>query len=764
MIRRLATVVCARPRTVVVGWLVLFVLAAPFGLALNAHLKAGGFTDPRSSAGDAAAVLERAFHIPPHTLLVVLHTDAGQVTDFVPAARASAAGLADVTAVRDYGDDPALLSQDRRTTLLTVSVNASDTVAQNLAPTLSSAVSGAVHGAQVDVTGQPALDYALNVHSKKDVEHAEMIAFPVLFVVLLLVFRSVAAMLVPIGVAVVAITCTQGLAYGIAHVVDLQILFTNALSLIGLAVAVDYSLFIVKRFREELRRGGDVPAAVTTAMATAGHSVVFSGLAVMTALLALFVPRIMVFASIGLGGFMVTAVAMAASMTLLPAVLRLLGHRIDWGTVRLGGRAAIPTATAAAGTVPPPVPRLYRRPAIVLALAVAGMLALAWPMTALRLEVPVASASILPADDEARKGFDLVRANLQARDLFPVQVVLTSSGGAGGTARLVDAATRAAAVAAKTPTVGGVSSVASLGLRRDALITAIDSDRASLPVGARTALDQLWSTGAGETAVTQLVVTPTADPDSTATHDLVRRLRSELPAAAGSGVTVAVTGVTAQGVDFDHVVVRSMPVIIGLVAVATFLILLAAFGSWAVPVLALAFNGLVVTAGLGALVLICQHGLHQSVNSVTPVLLFAVMFGLSIDYMVIMMSRIKEFHSAGEPYSWAVLGGLGRTASMVNSAALVMVAVFAAFATAQISVVQQLGIGLALAVILDTVVIRRVILPAALLLAGPRVWRRPGAPTAPIAPDAPAVPIVPELAGTVPELAGLAGNARQVSS
>ncbi len=341
-------------------------------------------------------------------------------------------------------------------------------------------------------------------------------------------------------------------------------------------------------------------------------------------------------------------------------------------------------------------------------------------------------------------------------------MVLTSSGDAGGTARLVDAATRAAAVAAKTPTVGGVSSVASLGLGRDALITAIDSDRASLPPAARAGLDQLWSTGAGETAVTQLVVTSTADPDSTATHDLVRRLRTELPAAAGSGVTVAVTGVTAQGVDFDHVVVRSMPVIIGLVAVATFLILLAAFGSWAVPVLALVFNGLVVTAGLGALVLICQYGLHQSVNSVTPVLLFAVMFGLSIDYMVIMMSRIKEFHAAGEPYSWAVLGGLGRTASMVNSAALVMVAVFAAFATAQISVVQQLGIGLALAVILDTVVIRRVILPAALLLAGPQVWRRTAGPTAPAAPAAPTVPGVPEMAGSVP--AGLAGIAKQVSS
>src|SRR5690606_26066701 len=362
--RRLISFAIHRPKSVLAGWLMLVALAAPFALQLGGALKAGGFSDPRGEATLAQETLEQAFGDAPNSLLIVLHDPAGAVTGEVPAARATAERYAEVVAVVDHRTEPAWLSSDGHTTFLRVDFGTDNTTVQNLVPDLEGAVRQATADhVDVQVTGAPALDYALNTQTKKDVTRAEMIAFPVLFVVLLLVFRSVASMLVPLVIAGVTLALAQAIGYGITQVTDLNSLFTSVSSMIGLAVAVDYSLFIVKRFREELAAGRDVQEAVERSMATAGHAVWFSGLAVVVALSGQLIPRTMSLTRTSLGGVTVTVVAVVLTTTMLPAVLRLFGHRLNWGRLPgpLGGRveagASAPVATS----------RLDRRPGFLLA-------------------------------------------------------------------------------------------------------------------------------------------------------------------------------------------------------------------------------------------------------------------------------------------------------------------------------------------------------------------------------------------------------------
>ncbi len=715
-----------RPRMVLAAWLLLLAAAVPFALQLEGGLKAGGFSDPRGASAQAQHTLEHAFHEAPNSLLVVLHDDGGHVAASVPAAR-SAVPVKGVTAITDYRTHPEWLSRDGRTTFFQVGFGSDNTTVQNLVPTVRADVTAKVPGAvRVDVTGAPALDYALNVHSAQDAARAEMIAFPVLFVVLLLVFRSVAAMAVPLVMAGFTLAITEAIGYGMARVTDVNSLFTNIVSMVGLAVAVDYSLFIIKRFRDELAEGHEVPEAIERSMRTVGHSVVFSGLAVAVAMSALFVPRAMSFTSIALGGVTVTAIAVAMATTLLPAALRLLGHRINWGTLRRRGRAAGPATPAQASG-------FVARPALLLIVLVAGFAALAFPATQLTWQVPVASATILPADDQARVGLERIQHDIGLREMFPVQVVLTAPNGRQDA--LLAAVHTVAADARKTPGAAGVTAVTTLGLPEAQLPQVLAAQGAGLPAGARAALGGLWTRDGG-TLVTRVLVTPAAEPDTATAHQLVKALRGDLPAVGGRQVTARLAGATASGSDFDELVLRSVPLVVAVVAALSLLILTLAFRSVLLPLLALAFNGMVVAASLGALALISADGRH-TINSVTPLMLFAVMFGLSMDYMVIMISRMRELHTEGAAHREAVLGGLARTAGLVNGAAVIMVAVFVSFTSAQISIVREIGISLAIAVVLDAVVIRRLVMPATLLLIGERVWGRSRARGAGAAPGQP---------------------------
>ena len=701
------------PKVVIALWLTAAIACAPLALLLPGALKAGGFNDPRGDATVAQQAIQRDFHEAPSTLQVVLHSPR-DVTTSVAAVSTALRTLPHLASVSDYRTNPSWLSADRHTTFVDVGFSADETTVENLVTRTHDVALRASTGVAVSVTGGPALNFALNVQSQRDVERAELLAFPLLFLVLFLVFRSVAAMLVPAALAGMVIAVTEGIGYLVARQSGLSILFSNAVSMIGLAVAVDYSLFILKRYREELGEGGDVRRSIERAFGTAGHSVLFSGLSVVVALCGLFIPRIMVFTSIALGGALVTAVALGATATLLPAVLCLLGHNINWGSVRARRHFSKARAT-------PRLAGVRGRPAVLVVVLLIGFGFAALPISSIRLQVPVASASILPAGTEARTGMTLLQDNLALRNLFPVEVLLRTPASTGSPS-LESAVRKVTAVIRSSPDVASVTSVEDLHLAGSVLGSSGDADGAPLPAAVGERLDGLWAHD-GLSLVTRVLVVPSEGPDADSTHALVRRLRVTIPAAL-SGVTVQVAGATAQGVDFDNKVRSSMLPILAAVSLATLLLLAWAFSSWLLPLAALAFNGLVVSGSLGLLTLWFQNGRGQAINSVTPLLLFAVMFGLSMDYMVIMISRMRELYRAGHSHDEAVLDGLRRTAGLVNGAAVIMVTVFLSFGTAKITIVQQLGFGLAIAVCLDAVVVRMLLMPAALRLLGARIWGR----------------------------------------
>lgn len=664
-----------RPWTAIFGWIVLALLSVPLAMQLGDALKAGGFSDPRADSVEAQETLEAAFGQKPNSLLVVLSAEGDATAAVATAAAVALDHGADL--VIDHETQPSWVAADRGTTMVVLGFDEDNTTVQTLVPELESAIADAVGEAvTVEVTGAPALDYALNHHSEQDAARAEMIAFPVLFVVLLLVFRSVAAMIVPLAMAGVTLAIAQAAGFGFTQITDVNSLFVNIVTMIGLAVAVDYSLFIIKRFREELAAELPVKAALERTMATVGHSVTFAGLAVMVSMAALLIPRTMAFTSIALAGVLVTAIAVSMSMTLLPAVLSLLGHRINWGSI--GRRHQRPAE---------PGRKAMRRPGLVLGALVIAFAALAAPAFNLTWQVPVASATILPSDDTARTGLERVEDEIGLEGLFPVEVVLTAPESAAGE---LDRA--AEEVAAEARGLDGV-------------------------LDARVAHGEPV-----DGALTALVSVVTEEgPDSNGAHAVVEDLRGIVDDLDGE-VTARLGGATATGDDFDSLVIRSMPLVVGLVAVLSLILLTVSFRTWLMPLLALAFNAMVVAASLGVLALISAEG--GTINSVTPLMLFAVMFGLSMDYMVIMISRMKELYADGLSHREAVMSGLARTAPLINGAAVIMIAVFVSFTSAQISIVRELGIVLAAAVILDAVVIRRLVMPATLLIVGDRVWGR----------------------------------------
>ncbi|SCL17027.1 putative drug exporter of the RND superfamily [Micromonospora pallida] len=708
----------ARPKTVIAIWIVLAAICVPLMIALTGALKAGGFDNPRGEAAAGQKVIERSFNEAPESLQVVLTKPDGDVTADLAEATRVAEETPHVASVQDYRQDPKWLSADRHTTFLQLGFRIDKSTIQHEIDGLRERMTEAMRdrGVQVRVTGAQALDYDLSVQSEKDAVTAEMIAFPLLIVVLLVVFRSVGAMLLPIVVAGLALVVASAIGYLITFMTDLSTLYTNAVSLIGIAVAVDYSLFIIKRYRDELVAGDTYVPALRTAMRTAGHAVLFSGLAVVVALLALFIPRIMVFSSMAIAGVVVTLVALAMSMTLLPAALTVMGRRINW--LSLKPRAARTTQ----GSGPGLLTRLQRKPALTLAVLVAIFGVMAWPMSDIRLQSPVASATILPEETDSRQGIERLQAALEFRNLFPVQIVV-SAPESTSPATLLDAVRKVNETVREQQGIDTVTDVTSIGLPAEAVTAAVDGQSAALPPEAKAGFDQLWGAD-GDRRVSRVVVIPSSDPDSDAAHDLIHDLRDELPGAVPDGVRVQVTGATATGVDFDEVLINTLPAILIAVALITIALLARAFRSWLLPLLALALNALVVAASLGLLTTISQNWLDQRIDSTTPALVFAIMFGLSMDYMVIMISRMREHYVEHGDHHAAVTGGLRDTAGLVNGAALIMVAVFASFLVAKVSVVQQLGLGLGIAVILDAVVIRLLVMPAALNLIGPRVWGR----------------------------------------
>lgn len=566
-------------------------------------------------------------------------------------------------------------------------------------------------------TGELPYRHDLDSTLKSDLLLAELVSLPLALVVLLLVFRSLVAATLPVAVGALSVLGGVACIMLLSGVTDMPVYTLNVASLIGLGVAIDYSLFFVSRFREELATGKSTEDAVAASMDTAGRAIAFSGVAVGIGLGGLlFFPRSYL-SAMGIAGAFVVAFAVVFALTFLPALLGVLGTRIDRGSlrkvrVREEGDPDFWRRLA---------PWVMKRPVMVLVPTLLLLLALGVPF--LHLHMSAANVSVLPMKTESRATYEVLRADFASEGKNRIDVVVRFPD-----ARLTEA--RALALfelrdrLAALPDVTGVESVLDFNPTLDraqaAKMLAVPED--DRPIDVATAME--YTTGDGVTVLSVL----TADGSrSGGARELVRAIRKDRRVGDG---TLLVTGASATDVDSTDFLLGHAPHAIGFVMGLTYLVLLYLFRSAILPLKAVMMNLLSIAGSFGALVWVFQEGHLSSVlrfepgpiEPTLPVLLFCVVFGLSMDYEVLLLSRMKEEYDKHGDNTRAVTEGLAQSGRLITSAAAIMVAVFAAFALASVVIVKAMGVGMTMAVALDATLVRLLIVPATMRLFGDLNW------------------------------------------
>ena len=571
----------------------------------------------------------------------------------------------------------------------------------------------------INCTGKLPYFNDLNHTLEHDLLWAEVVSLPLALLVLLLVFRTLVAALLPVAVGALAVVGGVGIVTALSVTLDIAQYTLNVCSLIGLGVAIDYSLFTVSRYREELAEGHDYPEALARAMSHAGRVVIFSGVAVGAGLSGLlFFPQSYLWA-MGLGGAIVVALAVVFALTLLPALLAVLGPRIHAGRLPSFGPGRGPRGVTFWHLL---AQWVMRRPVAVLVPTLGALLLMGIPFFHLRLAA--SDARVLGRNVEARRGFELLR------DQFPEQ----------GQNRLLLAVEFPTAPALTTERIEALWDL-SERLRRLPHVTKVESAVSDLPVSGRGAvarflLDPPALAKDGIEAaerltvrdrVALLAVTTDASSDSRDSEAVVQAARAERH--VGDGL-LWVGGQSAEDVDSTRFILAHAPAAVGFVVGVTALILFFLLGSVLLPIKAMAMNLVSIAGSFGALVWIFQDG-HFGIRDprplepALPVLLFCVLFGLSMDYEVLMLSRIRESYERTHDNTLSVADGLARTAGLITSAAAIMVAVFSAFSLASVVLVQAVGVGMALAVALDATLVRVLLVPATMRLFGDANWWAP---------------------------------------
>ncbi len=665
-----------------------------------------GFTTQSSSTNNPESErannrLQTAFPPDPQravTDLVVVHGVHETVDDdafhsFVNELTRTVRGIGGVRGVVSYfdGHETSLVSPDRHATLVRLNVS-DDSSAGDVIAAVQRA--DADPEFSVNVTGNTTRDHDFNQLSERDLRNGELrFGIPAALIILLLVFGSVVAGLVPLLMALVAITTALGLVALLTQLVELSIFTTNMLTGMGLALGIDYALFVISRYREERGRGRLPDDAITASGATASRAVLFSGSAFVIAMFGLLLVPSTIFHSLAAGAILVGVTSLAVALTLLPALLGLLHDRVDAIRLPFVGRRSGERANPEGRFWGAIIDRVLRRPALSLALATAALIALAVP--ALGLNIGTSGVSTLPNNLAAKQGYLALQSAFAAQTADPVHIVVTGNSGRVAT---------------------------SLEQLRDRLA----NDPRFGPGEIRT----------GSGAVADLVVPVRGDPAGDQAIAAVRDLRHKLVPAAfeGTDADPLVGGSTAENVDYLDSVTNPAPFVFAFVLGLSFVLLTVAFRSIAIALTAILLNLLSVGAAYGLLVLVFQDGFaagffgFQTVDAIeawVPLFLFSVLFGLSMDYQVFLLSRIREHFDQGADTAEAVRWGVASTARIITGAALIIVAVFAGFAAGDLVMFQQMGFGIAVSLLIDATVIRSVVLPSAMVLLGDRNWYLP---------------------------------------
>jgi putative drug exporter of the RND superfamily len=707
---------------VLAGWGIVGALAATRATAVANRLDVrGGSLRPNEASRVDAALATRFRHDVGETFVVIVSGPSPrEPLDSLCAQLRREPYVRDVEAVTG---DSGGASRDPRTAIGLVTLRRApadsvlqlvDTVRAALRRTLARLPlpDGAAY--RVLVTGDTPLERDMLTATTDDVARSERRLVPVAALILLVAFGSLVAAALPLVIGFGAIVVALAVIGALAGVMPMSIYVLNVATMIGLGVGIDYSLLVVTRFREEREGGAPVSDAIARTLATAGAAVATSGLCVALGFAALLFTPLIETRSIGVGGLVVVAVAVMMTLTLLPALLAVLGTRI--------GRRAPSRERRLwerwAGAV-------VRHPGWALGAGAAILVALSAPIGGIRIGLP--ARHWWPAATEAGAGLDALARMGGAGDLQPLRVLVEwpPETGRGATD---PAALRGLRVLSDSlrgdPRVRLVRSLVDLRphtslLQYQLLYSDLDAVRARTPG----ALDAFLSTDGHATRLDVVLDDTTSLLSAMDVVHHARRLAAgrALPLA---GARVAVGGYVAQNVDLQDSLLARLPLLVGLVLATTAVMLGLVFRSLLVPLKAIVLNVLAASATLGLIVLLFQRGADGTgaVFVAVPVLVFAVVFGLSMDYEVFLLSRIKEAFDAGGDNDRALVDGLGATAGVITSAALLMIAVFAAFAFARVLVIRLLGFGLAAAVLLDATVIRLVLVPALMRLAGRWNW------------------------------------------
>ncbi|MFE9044163.1 MMPL family transporter [Streptomyces sp. NPDC007818] len=690
--------VTARPRLTLLVALVLTALAVLAGGGVADRMGSGGWEDPAAESSYATKALEREFPgSQPNLLLLV---DAGKAGVDDPAVAAEARRLTErlaaepgVEGVGSYwaGGSPALRSEDGTQAVVAARIAGEEKAAGELLDRIAPEYRGTHGPVEVTLGGGLAVRHEMQQIIQEDLLRAELIALPLTLVLLVMVFGSAVAALLPLGVGIVAILGTNAVLRGITEFTDVSVFAQNLTTALGLGLAIDYALFVVRRYREELATGADPATAVRTTLRTAGRTVLFSALTVAVSLAAMLVFPQYFLRSFAYAGIAVVLLAATAALTLLPAALVLLGHRVDALDLRrLLRRRRAPAKGAPAGTGWSRTAGLVMRRAPVFAvLTTAGLVLLGLPF--LGVKFGTADDRQLPPTATSR----IVQEELRAG--FP--------GDPGGSI----------AVLAEGP-----ATPAELAAYRERVAALDGVVRVDGPV--------VTGTGADTRAYYSVV------PEGPAVGDGAQRAVGELR-AADAPFTTSVTGQAAVLVDSKDAIAERLPWAAGIIVLVTLLLVFLLTGSVIVPVQAVLLNALSLTAMFGAVVWVFQDGnlsgllgftATGDIETTLPVLMFCVAFGLSMDYGVFLLSRIKEEYDATGDHEGAVRFGLARTGGLITAAAVILAVVMVAIGTSRVTNTKMLGLGVALAVVMDAMVVRSLLVPAVMKLTGRLTWWAPG--------------------------------------
>ena len=707
---------------VLVGWLLALMVALPLLPHIARSLQPGGFSSGSIEAQRTAVTIQRALGENPASLLVIYSSPTLSTSDpsYVAAVESSLSDVRSldlVARVSTHVENPRQAAPDGRTAYATIALRSVPEEFREVIPRIEGALRPS--GLEMTLTGAPIFYSDIQEVTERDLRRAELISFPFAGLALVVVFGSLVAAAVPALVGGAAVAITIGVVVLLTQVTDISIFALNLVSMLGLGLGIDYSLFVVSRFREELVRH-EAEDAIGIAMATAGRAVLFSGLTVFIGLLGLMTFEFMALRSLGVAGSVVVAVSVAAAMTLLPAILAVAGRRINAFPILpqrvAGGRFWQRTA----GWV-------MRHAGAVFVGVLALLVALGLPF--LRVDFGAPDASILPTDVQSRKGFDQLRRAFGEGEIAPVLIAVTSSETLFAPERLgalYDFVGRIMADAR----VERVDSIMSLDPR-------ISRDQHLLVYADPTTVREPYARAIlAETARERFALVRVVSRHSQTADESKALVEAIRNTPIGAGLSFQVGGGTAGVIDYAGRLYDDFPRALVFILISTYLVLLVLFRSVVLPLKALVMNTLSILASYGALVVVFQEGALADVlgfeplgfiEASLPIVLFCVLFGLSMDYEVFLLSRIKEAYDDGFDNTASVAVGLERSGRLITSAAAIIVLVSSSFVAADIILIKALGLGTAIAVLLDATVVRGLLVPASMQLLGGWNWWAPRA-------------------------------------